>query len=133
MVVAQAPTRPDRPFKWISGRLALDFINTVGWPASDASREPIARYERVTRYERLAQFALEAGLIDEDRYRLLGATALENPDEAAAVLDRALRLRAALHWALVDTIEGRGASAQDLRVINGELHRALSHLHLQTC
>src|SRR5438270_12783000 len=89
------PLSPDRPFKRISGRLSLDFLNTVAWPAGTGSRDPIARYERFTRYDRVATFSLEASLYDEDRHRRLLEIAQSDPSQAQAVLDSAIRFRSA--------------------------------------
>lgn len=121
----------DRPFKRVGGQLVLDFLDTTGWYAADGERRPIARYERLDRYDRLLQFVAEVGVLSATLTGQLAQRATEDPDEAGAVLDRALRLRSALHWAIIDTIEGRSPDPRDLRTVDAELHRTLSHLHLR--
>jgi len=119
-----------RPFKFISGRLCLDFANTVGWPSGNDSRQPLHEFERFTGFAPLVGWSHSAGLLtDEERDRFL-QRAKDQPAEASAVLRRALRLRQAIHCIFVAVAAGYSIDTRDLTTLNMEFHRALTRLQI---
>ena len=100
----------------LGGRPCLDFANTVDPRYGDARREYLTSYADLVAWSRVA-----AGMGDELAARL--ALAADRDQEAArSVLDRALRLREALHR----LFSGRPGDA-DLATLNGELAAAMGH------
>lgn len=96
--------RPVAQTKMVAGRLCLDFANSVGgWPPSAAQQTVEARDDRMTEYADLLAWSWRAGLLDEAAVRRLWQEAEQRPREAAAVRDRARRLRDAVYaiaWSL---------------------------------
>jgi predicted RNA-binding Zn ribbon-like protein len=106
--------------KQVAGRLCLDFANIVGgW--HDALRP---REDRLTEYVDLVAWSRTAGLVDDAGATRLWRESQKRPREAAAVLERARRLRAAIHgvaWCFERGTEPRRA---DLDVLADEARRA---------
>jgi predicted RNA-binding Zn ribbon-like protein len=101
----------------LGGQPCLDFANTV-----DPRHGPDRR-ELLTRYADLLSFSRAAtGMSDELATRLAGA-ARERGQEAALVLDRAIRLREAIYR----LFSGPGATAADLTTLNDELSQAMTN------
>ena len=82
---------PAKKFRFVAGDLALDFTNTVG-----GKRGGIAR-ENLHRYADFLSWCSQAGLVDEAATRELTNQADRHPEQAAAVLTRAIELREAIY------------------------------------
>jgi predicted RNA-binding Zn ribbon-like protein len=96
----------------VAGRLCLDFINTFDSRDSQEPRERFAAYPDLLTWSRrvwILGSGDERNLFVEHRLR---------PDAAAGVLERAIRIREALHrliFALIDSLE---PTAVDLEEVN---------------
>lgn len=120
----------DLPYRWLGGRLCLDFANTVAWLTGDGGREagrPRPGYERLTGYARLAQWAREADVLNQAQTTALLEAADAAPDAAARVLESALVLRDAIHRLFVSLGQGSETDDQALRILNDGLRGALTH------
>lgn len=112
----QAPSYAVRPPKRLGGSLSLDFVNTEAWRGDVPQRG-----ERLTNYGEIALWAGHVGILDRAGVKRLTQEALLRPDDAAAVLATALRLRDALGRILTAPAK---TSAEDLAVLNAVLARA---------
>ena len=88
----QTPATPERPphireLPVVGGHLALDFANTIDDPLGDA------RFDHVATYVGLLHWSGRVGALAEDQAAALTRAAGTRPDDAAAALDRAHRLR----------------------------------------
>jgi hypothetical protein len=85
--------RPAAQAKQLAGRLCLDFANLVGgWEDAASPRD-----DRLTEYADLLAWARNAGILDDAAAGRLWRESRERPHEAASVLERARRLRDAIH------------------------------------
>ncbi|WP_343717472.1 CGNR zinc finger domain-containing protein [Inquilinus sp.] len=112
----QAPSYAVRPPKRLGGSLSLDFVNTEAWRGDVPQRG-----ERLTSYGEIVLWAGHVGILDRAGVRRLTQEALLRPDDAAAVLATALRLRVALGRILTAPA---AAAAEELAVLNAVLARA---------
>src|SRR5437588_8514734 len=125
-----ASASPDLPFRWLGGRLCLDYANTVAWSAGPDTAAPAVErpeYERFTQYSRLVAWGRDAGALSDSEAEALLHQGAEHPAVAQAALRDAVVLRAALHSILVDLTAGRAADLSTLAKLNTTLTRALSH------
>jgi predicted RNA-binding Zn ribbon-like protein len=99
-------------FDFSGGHLAIDFANTV------SGRHTPAPIERLRAYDDLVAFALQAHLITAPEERRLRAWAAGNPDRAAAIHARGLRLRDALYNLFSAVAQGKRPNAADLIQLN---------------
>lgn len=112
------------PFEWISGRICLDFTNTVTWAGA------LRPNERLGRYGDLVEWAAKGEVLDEGAARRLLRAARSDPGAAATVVAEAHALREAIHeviGARVGHWEPAGGAAETL---NRYLGRALGRLRL---
>jgi predicted RNA-binding Zn ribbon-like protein len=115
--------RRERTFKFKGGILSLDFVNTLGWRLTDSPVEYLGSYEDLLTWGR------QAGLLTPDEAEVLSGLAAMDPEEARAMLSRAVALRETIHRTLSAAI----ADEQDegaLSALNRELSRALSRLRV---
>ena len=115
----------------LGGRLCLDFINTVeSWRDpldSDhyrIKRETLVDYQHVVRWARSHEIVTSAE--SETLNRLAGA----HPDDAAAIHERTLTFRNALHTLFTDYIHGREADPASMAVLNFEIADTFSQSRL---
>ncbi len=126
-VTPGVPTAPAAdsalPHKYVGGDPSVDFVNTVDWTA----RGPVD--ERLDAYPRLTRWAEGAGVISPVLGGALRAGAAADPRAAAAALDEAHALRAALQRAFVAAAAGRpladALDALDPFVAAAAAHRRL--------
>ena len=102
--------RRRRTFELSSGRLCLDFANTVDNRPTERVRENLETYADLVAWSR------QSGLVSPREERLLLARAAREPREASKVLERARRVREALF-----ALFARGGAPDAL----DELQRAL--------
>ena len=107
-----------------AGRLCLDFANTAEWHASD---RPV---ETLYSYANLLTWSQQAGVLDADSAAALLAAATAQPERAASVLARAVRLREALYRIFSALARGASALPDDLAILNGALAEAHNRLRL---
>ncbi len=104
--------------------VCLDFANTVGWHASEHPDEWL------TSYSRLLEWSREAEVLTEDEARLLVEEAARRPADAAVALERAIDLRETIYRIFAAISRDSRLQQADLAGLNGELTRALAHLHV---
>ena len=77
--------------KLLGGRLSLDFANTADWHASD---HPV---ESLTSYSALVVWSQQVGILTDHQAQHLLKEAARRPEDATAVLGRAIALREAIY------------------------------------
>lgn len=119
-----------RSWKFVGGRLCLDFVNTVGGRVSrsGAARSPdfadqIVR-DKLTVYPDLVAWSQAAGVLGPREAKRLLRLAKDRPREAAAVQARGLSLREAIHRLVKAALHGWEPLAEDLEILNGEVETA---------
>jgi predicted RNA-binding Zn ribbon-like protein len=107
-------------FEFNSGRLCLDFANTVrARPLSD-------RIESIRGYGDLLAWARQSTILTPGEASVLGQKASQHPRTAAGALAEALRLREAI-YGLFSALAARLPAPQtDLRTLNRAIGRAMS-------
>ncbi|HEU4439635.1 MAG TPA: ABATE domain-containing protein [Methylomirabilota bacterium] len=111
-------------FEFNSGRLCLDFTNTVrARPLSD-------RIELINHYSDLVSWARQATIVTPGEAALLNEEAARRPRPASEALSQALAVREAIHGLFSARAAGLPASAGDLRTLNRAIGRAMSHAGL---
>jgi len=123
---------PPQPYVWrfVAGRLCLDFANTAG------SRRPILGSrigtripeERLFDYQRLLDWAVTARVVEPNVGRRLARQAASERGQAMRVWRRAIRLREALYRLGASTIEHVKPRGADVDVLIEELRAACTHL-----
>ena len=117
----------DNPFSslnLVGGRRSLNFANTM-----DAYDPPIG--EMLHGYDDLVWWALHAGVLDEEDALPLFERARREPEAAAAVFARAVRLREAIFRVLAAASRAEAMPEEHLDVVNAELAVALRHLRVR--
>lgn len=111
-------------FGLIAGAACLDFINTVGGRRDSHARDYLATYGDLVRWGH------QAGVVSVEEADRLTSVARARPDDAQAVLRRAVALREALYGIFTSLLAGASPAAPELAVLNGELARAHQHMVL---
>jgi predicted RNA-binding Zn ribbon-like protein len=127
MLPSALTARPAAQAKQVAGRLCLDFANVVGgWPELAAPRD-----DRLTEYSDLLAWAWRAGVLDASAAAQLWREAEARPAEAAAALERARRLRGAIHAVAWHFERRRPQRRLDLDVLADEVRVARSRQRLE--
>lgn len=123
-----------RPYKWrfVGGQLCLDFANTAGSRRLVPGSRVTTRLprDRLGDYRKLLDWAKVAGVIGHRSAQRLARLASSQPRTAVDTWQRAVGLREAIYRLGACAIEHIAARAKDLKVVNSELHSALSHLRI---
>jgi predicted RNA-binding Zn ribbon-like protein len=106
--------------KLLGGQLSLDFANTADWHASD---HPV---EFLTSYSDLVAWGQHVGILTDHQAQRLLKKAARRPEDATAVLERAIALREAIYRIFSAISRGRPPQAADLAAFNAELSGALA-------
>jgi len=117
--------RSVRTLKLIAGRLCLDFSNTLGMHAGKMKPEFLRSYFD------LAEWSNYAGIITEEEERALLRRAEKSPEQAEAVLQKALELRETIFRIFSSIAEDAVPSEKDLFLFNKKLSRMLRCSKLQ--
>ena len=112
----------DTEYKTQTGWLCLDVANTVDWHASDHPDEKLHNYAD------LVDWAQKVNILTPERAEGLKARGRRVPAEAAATLDRAIRLREAIYGILVARVHGQPVPEDDLAALN----EAAADLHARS-
>lgn len=128
--------RPAAQAKLVAGRPCLDFANLVGgWEGVAHARE-----DRLTEYADLLAWSRNAGLLDDPAAARLWRESQERPRDAALVLERARRLRDAIHaiaWHFERGLPQRpsdvAALGDEARVARGRQRLEPSKARLEWC
>jgi predicted RNA-binding Zn ribbon-like protein len=106
-------------------QLCLDFVNTASNRISDTPTE------RLKSYDDLVAWGEAAGSLTAATAAQLRGQAARQPEQAAAVLRRAIDLRETLYRIFQRVIEGALPQNEDLTRLNAELGIALANLRLE--
>lgn len=118
------PVTSEFVFQFIAGSLCLDFINTVGGNRQNVPKELLHSYND------LLKWSAQAGLVvPKERVQLERLAAL-HPRTAAAVFERGIALREAEYRVFRGLIRNEALRVGDLRVLNDELAKAMTHARL---
>lgn len=115
---------PGEHFALISGKLCLDFANTVG-----GIRGGIA-HDRLNDFTDLVLWSQQAGILSENEARDLLDEAENSPAEAAVVFERALNLREAIYQVFSAIVHEQSISDKLLALLNTEFVQAMTHMRL---
>jgi predicted RNA-binding Zn ribbon-like protein len=116
--------RPAGAVNLVAGRLCLDFVNSVGARRVSTSGEVTIRDETLSDYLDLLAWARHAGVFTENESKRLAREYMTRVDEAAAIFDRAFRLRESLYRIFRAILLKKNAERLHLRVLNEELRLA---------
>lgn len=108
----------------VGGELCLDYANTVG---NHKSLDP---HEHVGSYPALVGWSQHAGIIGQDKARILLADASRRPEEAKRAYARAIAVREALYRIFSSYSADGSPRAADLAILNKVLGAAMSHARL---
>ena len=106
--------------KLLGGRLSLDFANTADWHGSD---HPV---ETLTSFSELVAWSQQTGILSEHQAQQLLKVAARLPEDANAVLQRAIDLREVIYRIFSAISGGLAPQDDDLAAFNAELSRALA-------
>jgi len=107
-----------------AGRLCLDFANTAEWHASDHPQEYL------TSYSELVSWSQGGGILTDQQAQHLLQEAAQRPEEAAAVLERAIALREALYHLFSAIAHQLAPGTADLDIFNAALSEAMARSRL---
>jgi len=114
------------PVKFVGGSWCLDFVNTVG---GRDHRGAVIR-DKLGGYEDLLAWSILAGSLERRRAHALARLAGQKPRAAAAVMNRGIELREALHGLLKSKVEGQAPDAASLNIVRAEISQAQAHREL---
>jgi predicted RNA-binding Zn ribbon-like protein len=119
---ADVPRKLDR-----AGRLCLAFANTTAAHLDYRSPNRVTSTPPVLgSYRDLVEWSRRMGALEHGDAERLTMTATEQPEEAAAVFQRALRLRDSLLRIFTTVAMREPAAPEDLDVLNGAVKTALA-------
>lgn len=107
--------------KFLAGRLCLDFVNTKSGRGTPGERERLADYDD------LLAWCARARILSDEQAAALQRQASTDRRAADAALERARRLRDALHGIFVEIAHGRPVPGGELAIVNGALADAARH------
>ena len=111
--------RPRKSYRWTSGSLPLDFLETLGSRPSGFTRESLNSYAD------LVTWGEDVGLIEGDAAERLTKEAAANPLESAKVLKRALAFREGAYQVFASVAEGSRPSEEELAILTSGLRDAV--------
>lgn len=111
-------------FQFNSGRLCLDFANTV------RARPLSERVEYINSYEDLLSWARQATILTPGEAALLNEDAARRPRLAGEALVQALAVREAIYGLFSAKAAGLPAPSSDLRTLNRAIGRSMTHAGL---
>jgi predicted RNA-binding Zn ribbon-like protein len=117
--------RPAATVKLISGRLCLDFVNTV---SGRTATSPTGRNDKLKDYADLLAWSQHADVLEAATARRLLRQAQQA--DAAQVLRRAVKLREAIYRLCRAVLDNEAPRAADLALLNAELTHAQQHERL---
>jgi predicted RNA-binding Zn ribbon-like protein len=126
LIDAEDAARPgvaEKQFDLSSGRLCLDFANTLCGP-------PDARREELATYFDLVEWARQTGSLDEADSVLLQEVARASPLAAEAALTRARALRHQIFQVLSEAASGRGIAEDSLSSLGDHISLLLAQSRL---
>ncbi len=119
-------SRTESSWDFDSGKLPLDFANTIEWRLS---AEPV---EWLNGYQDLVSWSMDAGLIDEEGALSLMEQAAQRPEEAQAAFERSLALREAIFGIFSAVTQLERIRDSDLALLNDVLQEASQSLRVKS-
>jgi predicted RNA-binding Zn ribbon-like protein len=116
--------RQESDWDFESGKLPLDFSNTVEWHTSDHPGETLVSYAD------LVAWSEGAGLLTEQEVRDLLADAENHLAEASAALEKAIRLRDAIYRIFSAVARDKEPEGMDLAYLNKALTEVLVRMQV---
>ena len=114
-------------WKFVGGRLCLDFINTVGGRTNaDAVLD-----DKLSDYSDLLEWSRLAGVVNHAQTVRFSRRAASHQRNANATLGKALGFREALYRIFKSVVENRRPRKADLNSLDRELRAALGRRHLR--
>lgn len=107
-----------RPFRFIGGRLCLDFTNTVG--GRDGSN---VLKDKLRACEDLVAWCQQAGVLSKAEAVKASRAARSSPPDAARMLQRSILLRENLYRLLFAHLKKHKITAADVETLNRELKK----------
>jgi predicted RNA-binding Zn ribbon-like protein len=107
-------------WKLLGGYLCLDFANTADWHASDQPEELL------TSYAEFVSWSQQGDVLTEKQAKRLLRQAADRPEEAMAVLKRAIALREAIYEIFAAVAREQSPQAPDLTALNTALSEMLA-------
>jgi len=123
-----AVSGPPIAFKFLGGRICLDFNNTVDW--QDDWRDGGLIAERLRSFADLAAWGAAAGILTAGEADALLQAAAQRPAEADAALNKAIRLRRAVHTVFSAAARGERVDAAELDELNTWVSEAFASAQL---
>ena len=112
------------PFEFNSGRLCLDFSNTV------RARPTSERIDLINNYGDLLEWSRQATILTPGEASSLAEEALRRARQASEVLTQTLAIREAIYGLFSALAAGLPAPPGDLRTLNRAIGRAMAHAGL---
>jgi len=122
-LLARQGLNPSFP-RLLGDRLCLDFANSIEDPATDRAHDFLRSYPD------LVAWGQHVGVVTAARSEILLQAASLRPDDAAATLDRALDLRAAIDRLFHAIARGESPFSSDLERVQERYLEALDHAYL---
>lgn len=117
----EIPTRMPRR---LSGRLCLDFVNTIDPRHGNNSREYLLEYSDLVTWGRYVE------ILTESKVQSLLQKAAQQPAIATIVFQRALTLREALYRIFSSVSEGKLPNSEDVAILNATLSEGMAQAQL---
>ena len=112
------------PFRWIGGRLCLDFNNTIDWLGLEPSVD-----ERLETYGDLLQWSVAAEVLPAEAAKRLARLAGKDQDTTDEVLADALALRETVHALFYAVAGGEEIDPTALTALNEWLAETPAEVH----
>jgi predicted RNA-binding Zn ribbon-like protein len=112
------------PFEFTANALCLDFTNTLHDRTIEHHRELLNSYRDVVFWSQGAQ------LLTEDEAKRLLVEGEHHPEQAAAVLHRAIEVREAMFRLFLALSEEAAPRESDLTILNEALSEAMAQAHI---
>lgn len=109
-------------FDLSGGSLPLDFVNTVSRRDS-----PERRKDNLTGFDDLVAFMRQSGVISQQMAEKLKLAARQYPERAAAMFERAVKLRETLYGIFRAVAANQPASQRDLNSFNEFISHTMPH------
>jgi predicted RNA-binding Zn ribbon-like protein len=109
--------------KLLHEHVGLDFVNTT-------SNHQNSGDDSLKRYADLVSWGMDVGLLSSDEATRLGEAASQQPEQAAAVHQKAVVLREAVYAILLAVARDQTPNPADLDRLNAALREAMAHMRL---
>lgn len=117
---------PGGRFRFIGGRLCLDFVNTRGW----RPRNP--PYELLTSYEAWVKWSQFAGIVSDSQAGMLFEEMDWQPELASQTLVQAIALRDTIYCIFASLVQEYAPRSSDLELLSQAYAQSQSHVWLRT-